>query len=43
MSFYESGSKFKRIALLIESLMRNSLMARASTSESVEVRAYACD
>ena len=43
VSLYESGSEFKRIALLIVLLMRNRLMARASALESIEVQACACN
>ena len=43
MSLYKSGSEFKRIAYLIESLTRNSLIAKASALEPVEVRAYTYD
>jgi len=39
----ESGSKFKRIALLIGSLTRKGLMARASALEPVEARVCTCD
>ena len=38
ISLYESGSEFKRIALLIGLLTRNGLMARASALDPIEVR-----
>ena len=43
MLLYESGSEFKKIMLLIELLIRNSLIARVNISEPVEVRVYACN
>jgi len=36
MSFFESGSEFKRIALLIGLLMRNGLMAKVSALEAIQ-------